>query len=97
MSSDSPPRFTSRQGQYLAFIHAYTLVIGRPPAEADMQRFFRVSGPAVHQMVAALEKAALISRQPGTPRTIRLLVNRDALPELRSARDQTVKSTVQGY
>jgi SOS-response transcriptional repressor LexA len=97
MSSDSRPRFTSRQGQYLAFIHAYTLVIGRPPAEADMQRFFRVSGPAVHQMVATLEKAGLISRQPGTPRTIRLLVNRDALPELRSAHDQTVKSTVQGY
>jgi hypothetical protein len=41
--------------------------------------------------------AGLISRQPGTPRTIRLLVNRDALPELRSAHDQTVKSTVQGY
>ena len=23
-------------GQYLAFIHAYTLVLGRPPAEADL-------------------------------------------------------------
>src|SRR3972149_11256973 len=31
-------RFTPKQGQYLAFIHAYTLVMGRPPAEADMQR-----------------------------------------------------------
>ena len=51
MPDDSRPRFTPRQGQYLAFIHAYTLVIGRPPAEADMQRFFRVSGPAVHQML----------------------------------------------
>jgi len=30
-------RFTEKQGQYLAFIHAYTLVMGRPPAEADMQ------------------------------------------------------------
>jgi hypothetical protein len=45
------PRFTTKQGQYLAFIHAYTLVLGRPPAEADMQRFFRVSPPAVHQMI----------------------------------------------
>ena len=28
----SLPRFTPKQGQYLAFIHAYTLVLGRPPA-----------------------------------------------------------------
>ena len=36
------PLFTKKQGQYLAFIHAYTLVLGRPPAEADLQRHFRV-------------------------------------------------------
>ena len=97
MSNDSRSRFTPRQGQYLAFIHAYTLVIGRPPAEADMQRFFRVSGPAVHQMVVGLEKSGLISRQPGVPRSIRLLVERKALPELRSEHEQPVKTSVQGY
>jgi len=48
--------FTPRQGQYLAFIHAYTLVNGRPPAQADMQRFFRVTPPAVHQLLLTLEK-----------------------------------------
>ncbi len=36
--SPSQPCFTQKQGQYLAFIHAYTLVLGRPPAEADLQR-----------------------------------------------------------
>jgi hypothetical protein len=41
----SHPGFTSKQGQYLAFIHAYTLVLGRPPAEADLQRFFQVTPP----------------------------------------------------
>lgn len=97
MSDDSRPRFTPRQGQYLAFIHAYTLVIGRPPAEADMQRFFRVSGPAVHQMIVGLEKAGLISRQPGVPRSIRVLVKRSALPELAASREQPVKTPVQGY
>ena len=97
MATDSRPRFTSRQGQYLAFIHAYTLVIGRPPAEADMQRFFRVSGPAVHQMVVALEKARLISRQPGVPRSIGLLVEQTDLPELQPRHDQPVKTSVQGY
>jgi hypothetical protein len=29
----SAPGFTPKQGQYLAFIHAYTLVIGRPAAK----------------------------------------------------------------
>ena len=81
----------------MAFIHAYTLVNGRPPAEADMQRFFRVSGPAVHQMVVGLEKAGLISRQPGVPRSIRLLVERSALPELQPSQHQPVKTSVQGY
>jgi SOS-response transcriptional repressor LexA len=97
MSDDSRPGFTARQGQYLAFIHAYTLVNGRPPAEADMQRFFRVSGPAVHQMVVGLEKAGLISRQPGVPRSIRLLVQRSALPELQPNHHKPVKTSVQEY
>jgi hypothetical protein len=33
-------RFTDKQGQYQAFIDAYTRVHGRPPAEADLQRHF---------------------------------------------------------
>jgi hypothetical protein len=33
--SDSPQDFSARQGQYLAFIHAYTFVNGRPPAQSD--------------------------------------------------------------
>ncbi len=64
-ASGSGRGFTPKQGQYLAFIHAYTLVNGRPPAQADMQRFFQVTPPTVHQMLLTLEKARLISRQPG--------------------------------
>jgi DNA-binding FadR family transcriptional regulator len=97
MSGDSRPSFTARQGQYLAFIHAYTLVNGRPPAEADMQRFFQVSGPVVHQMVLGLERHGLISRQPGMPRSIRVLLTRALLPELLPAEHQPVRNTVQGY
>ena len=67
------PRFTPKQGQYLAFIHAYTLVIGRPPAEADLQRFFQVTPPSVHQMVITLERNGLIRRRPGTARSIEVL------------------------
>jgi Mn-dependent DtxR family transcriptional regulator len=58
--------FTPKQGQYLAFIYAYTRLHRRPPAEADMQQYFRVSPPSVHQMVLTLERAGFIRRQPGS-------------------------------
>jgi DNA-binding MarR family transcriptional regulator len=74
--------FTDKQGQYLAFIHAYTLVLGRPPAEADLQRHFGVTPPSVHAMVLSLERSGLIRRQPGRARTIVVLVNPNELPKL---------------
>jgi DNA-binding MarR family transcriptional regulator len=95
--ADTRPRFTPLQGQYLAFIHAYTLLNGRPPAEADMMRFFRVTPPSVHRMVLALEQAGLISRQPGLPRSIVLQVDRAALPMLEPDGAQPIKITVQRY
>ena len=58
-----PASFTEKQGQYLAFIHAYSLVLGRPPAEADIQRFFSVTPPSVHRMVLTLERKGFISRK----------------------------------
>ena len=75
-AADSRRDFTPKQGQYLAFIHAYTLVNGRPPAEADMMQFCHVTPPTVHQMVLSLEKAGLISRKPGVPRSIAVLLER---------------------
>ena len=96
-AADSRRDFTPKQGQYLAFIHACTLVNGRPPAEADMIRFFRVTPPTVHQMVLSLEKAGLISRQPGVPRSIAVLLERSALPELNPGDAQPVKITVTRY
>ena len=89
--------FTSKQGQYLAFIYAYTQVLGRSPAEADLQQHFHVSPPSVHQMVLTLERAGLIRRQLGVARSIQLLVEPEALPILRSADNHPVKSSVQRY
>jgi len=77
------PRFTPTQGQYLAFIYAYTRVLGRPPAEVDMQRHFNVTAPSVHQMVLTLERNGLLKREPGVPRSIQLLIPPEALPILR--------------
>ena len=75
-------KYTKRQGQYLAFIYYYTKIYGYPPAEADMQRYFRVSPPSVHQMVMTLEKRGLIEKVPRQPRSIRLLLSREELQDL---------------
>ncbi len=80
--SRSAKTFTPKQGQYLAFIHLYTRLHRRPPAETDMQEYFRVSPPSVHQMVLTLERAGLIRTKPRTPRSIELLVDPNQLPEL---------------
>jgi DNA-binding MarR family transcriptional regulator len=74
--------FTPKQGQYLAFIYAYSRLHRRPPAESDMQRHFRVSPPSVHQMVMTLERAGFIRRQPGVARSIELLIAPEYLPVL---------------
>lgn len=74
--------FTEKQGQYFAFIYYYAKLNGRPPAKTDMQRYFRVTPPSVHQMVLTLEANGLIERAPGQGRSIRLLISRSELPEL---------------
>jgi len=59
-----------------------------------MIQFFRVTPPTVHQMVLSLEKAGLISRKPGVPRSIAVLLERSAFPELSPRDAQPVKTTV---
>ena len=75
-------RFTEKQGQYLAFIHAYIKLNRCAPAEADMQRFFEVTPPTVHRMVMELEKRGLITRTPRVARSIKLAVEPSELPPL---------------
>ena len=80
--SPSTKTFTPKQGQYLAYIHLYTRLHRRSPAETDMQQYFRVSPPSVHQMVLTLELNGFIERIPGKGRSIRLLIPREQLPDL---------------
>ena len=88
-SSQGPPieparraTYTPKQGQYLAFIYYYTKLNGLPPAERDMERYFRTSPSAVQQMVLSLEKHRFIERVPGQGRSIRLLLPRQEIPDL---------------
>jgi Mn-dependent DtxR family transcriptional regulator len=68
--------------QYLAFIYHYTKIHRVAPAEADMQMYFRVTPPSVHQMVLTLEANGFIDRVPGKARSIRLLIPWEDLPTL---------------
>jgi repressor LexA len=76
-------KYTPRQGEYLAFIYYYTKIHGYAPSEADIEGYFKVSWPSVHRMVLTLEERGLIMRTPGKARSIRLLLPREELPELK--------------
>jgi repressor LexA len=74
--------FTVKQGQYLAFIYYYSKIHGTSPAEADFQRYFRVTPPVVHQMIKTLHMHGFIDREPGKARSIKLRLSRAQLPDL---------------
>lgn len=79
-------RFTEKQGQYLAFIESYMVMHVKAPSEAEMQRFFGTTPPTIHQMILKLEEKGLISRIPGQPRSIKLLIDADQIPRLKRPR-----------
>ena len=51
LDSSVAPKFTAKQGQYLAFIYSYSKIHRRAPAEADLERYFQVSPPSIHEMI----------------------------------------------
>jgi Mn-dependent DtxR family transcriptional regulator len=75
-------QFTKLQGQYLAFIVAYTKMNRRAPAEADFRRYFAVTPPSVHKMIVTLERRGLIKRIPSRSRSIEVLVPASEVPPL---------------
>lgn len=76
------PKLTYLQGQYLAFLDAYTKVNGRPPAEADFQRYFKTTPPTVHQMILTLSRLGFITRSPGQARSLRINIPPEEIPRL---------------
>ena len=75
-------KFTKLQGQYLAFIVAYTKLNRRAPAEADFQRYFEVTPPSIHSMIVTLERRGLIRRTMRQSRSIEVLVPLNEVPPL---------------
>jgi DNA-binding MarR family transcriptional regulator len=74
--------YSGKQGQYLAFIYYYTKLHRRSPSEAEMQVYFHVTPPSVHQMVLTPEANGFLERVPGPARSNRLLLGREELPDL---------------
>src|SRR5436190_18452005 len=62
--------YTDKQRQYLAFIYLYTKLHRQAPVEFDMQSYFGVTPPSVHQMVLTLHANGFIDRIPGRARSI---------------------------
>lgn len=85
------PPYTELQGQYLAYLHQYGILNGCAPSEADMQRFFQVTPPTVHQMVLTLERRGFIQRIPGQARSITLTVPPESLPLLKRPQGRASK------
>lgn len=84
-----PVEFTPKQGQYLAFIYAYTTINDYAPAVTDLQRFFGVSGATAHNMVVRLADLGLLARIPGAARSIEILIPPESLPVLRRPKENT--------
>jgi hypothetical protein len=85
MAPSSPsktPAFTRRQGQFLAFLHWYHKLHRRAPAETDFVRYFRVTPPAVHDMIVRLSDLGLVSREPGKPRSLNITLPEHQVPDL---------------
>jgi SOS-response transcriptional repressor LexA len=78
--------FSPTQGRYLAYIHAYMEGFGLPPSESEIAVAIGVSPPSVNQMMKTLERKGLIRRQRGVPRSIEILIARDALPKWKGKR-----------
>lgn len=76
------PRFTNRQGQFLAFIHLYWKLQRQGPAEADLVRYFRLTPPSVHSMIVKLSQLGLVTREPGVARSVRVAIPEDKIPKL---------------
>ena len=81
-TNETRPRFTAKQGQYLAYLYLYRKLHRQSPAESEIGEYFRVSPPSVHQMIVKLEELGLITREPGVPRSVRVAVPRSEIPEL---------------
>ena len=88
-SGGHKPGFTPTQGQYLAFIDAYTRVNLRPPAEADIQRRFGVTPHPSIRWFWPSNALASFAANRGRHAGIEVLVKPENLPVLEMQTNQS--------
>lgn len=91
--SESPARFTARQGQVLAFLEAYRRLNRRGPSEVEIGKYFRITPPSVNQMMVKLEEKGLITRQAGVPRSARVAIAKEEIPALEDTDEPQAEAT----
>ncbi len=67
----------------MAFIATYIRLNNIPPAESDIQKFFKVTTPTAHQMVVILESIGAIKRKPRVARSIEIILDQSEIPPLK--------------
>lgn len=70
--------FTSQQGQYLRFLFDYIEKHGKVPSQSVMSESLRLSSASA--MLKTLESKGLISREPGDPQSLKILVPAHLIP-----------------
>ncbi len=74
--------YTKKQGQYLSFIYYYRKLNDQSPAHLDFQKYFNTNPASVNSMLKMLESKGFIEREAGKARSIKLLIEKEDLPEL---------------
>lgn len=75
-------RLSRSQGQLVAYVCWYTKVHRVPPSENESAEFLGVRGPSAHRTIVLLDARGVLSRRPGEPRTLKVLLPRDEIPDL---------------
>ena len=75
-------KYTKKQGQYLSFIYYYRKLNKQSPAHADFQKYFNTNPASVNDMLKTLERKGFIAKEAGKARSIKLLIEKENLPEL---------------
>ena len=75
-------KYTKKQGQYLSYMYYYRKLNKQSPAHADFQKYFNTNPASVNNMLKILERKKFIEREAGKARSIKLLIEREYLPEL---------------
>ena len=82
-ANDSRGQAVHAEAWPVSRVHLLLYRDSRPGAvEVDLQRFFRVTPPVVHQMIKTLAARRFIEREPRTARSMRLRLTRSQLPDL---------------